>query len=230
MIESQKISQFTPFCWNNDIKVLHGKSQEWTCDPWFVKILRTQRSSEVHVDSTFLHRCRVGALIYDSEAGWSHKDPQSITMLSVASADPGLNMSGIPSPRSSDTHTHTSSKSSLIFASYLQHPSTIPTTLTIGGGWTTQDMLQCMRCMPDSEFSSLGAGFGLWFSPSPLQLVQLTRSESQIHADALVGGLVYTDVCGRNSVCHLSTSCCLVQHIQHWTLLWFGNTPCGSVK
>ena len=106
MIESQKISQFTPFCWNNDIKVLHGKSQEWTCDPWFVKILRTQRSSEVHVDSTFLHRCRVGALIYDSEAGWSHKDPQSITMLSVASADPGLNMSGIPSPRSSDTHTH----------------------------------------------------------------------------------------------------------------------------
>ena len=36
--------------------------------PWFVKILRMQRS-EVHIDSTFLHRCRVGALIYDSEAG-----------------------------------------------------------------------------------------------------------------------------------------------------------------
>ena len=27
----------------------------------------------VHLDSTFLHGCRVGALIYDSEAGWSHK-------------------------------------------------------------------------------------------------------------------------------------------------------------
>ena len=79
--------------WINIIMVLHGKSQEWTCDPWFVKILRMQRSSEVHIDSTFLHRCRVGALIYDSEAGWSHKDPQSITKLYVASADPGLYMS-----------------------------------------------------------------------------------------------------------------------------------------
>ena len=85
-----------------------------------------------------------------------------------------LYMSGVPSPSSNDYKHHQNHR---LFCTYFLHPFAFYTfnytMLTIGGRvdnprHATIIYNQSMRCMPDSEFSSFGTGFGLWFSPSPL--------------------------------------------------------------
>ena len=96
--------------------------------------------------------------------------------------------------------------------SYILLHSTFKYRLLVGG-WKTQDMLQSFAINP-CEVLSFGAGFGLWFSPSPLQLVQLARWESKIHAYC-PGGCIREE--------RLWTSCCTLN-------FWFGNTLCGFVR
>lgn len=119
---------------------------------------------KIHLDSTCPRASRVGALIYDSEAGWSHKTlgclsrswTKATCLYSI------LYMSGVPSPSSIDYKHIKHHQNHRLFCTavrtfYILLHSTFEYLRWEG---------QPIHAMPDSEFSSFGAGFGR-FSPSP---------------------------------------------------------------
>ena len=103
---------------------LHGKSQEWTCDPWFVKILRMPRSSEVHIDSTFpaLPGGSFDLRLRGRLKPQNFVLPQQILNKSDMSMSLYLSCVSSPSRRTSSGHKH--HHNHRLFCTYFLHPFT----------------------------------------------------------------------------------------------------------
>ena len=154
--------------------------------------------SEVHLDST----CpRVGALIYDSKAGWSHKTlcclSRSWTKATCRSGNDYKHIKHHQKHR----YVH--------FTSFYILPSS-----TFGGRAN-----QSMRC-PILNSHQLAQALACDSLCSPLQLVQLARWESQMELQMPSR----RSVCGHRGV----ISCWWSAHPS--LNFWFGNTPCGAVR
>ena len=182
------------------------KLQWQVCSCMSISALSPGPPSDVHLDSTFLHRCRVGALIYDSEAGWSHK---TLCCLSRSwTKATCLYMSWVPSPSSSDCKHHQNHR---LFCTYFLHPFAFYTfNWLLVGGWTTQDMLQSSTINP-CEFWILIIWRRLWPVIQSQPSVACTT-----HAFGIPNGCIREED-------RLWTSCCTLS-------FWFGNTPCGFVR
>lgn len=123
----------------------------------FCEDLRMPRS-EVHLDSACPRSSRVGALIYDPKAGWRWRH-NTLCCLSRSwtKATCLCSILGSPVPVVMTTSVSSIIKS-IACTFYILLHSTFEYLRWEG---------QPIHAMPDSEFSSFGAGFGLWFPLQP---------------------------------------------------------------